>query len=133
MLQTLPRRDCHVVANKEVKVMAAPSIAQDANKCVGEEVSSSSSCINEHFETNDVDSEEVIHHGEDGNSSEEVAQQQQQQKQQQVCHDNVTQHSHHYTTTHVNEKEKTRSYLATRGLYTRSSYMESLRIKYQVV
>ena len=113
--------------NVDKKREIVSSINEDIgndNGCEGEEVPSSSSLSIDEQNANNDGSEEVIHK-EDVNNSEAVIQQQQQ-----VSHDNVTQLSQHYST-HAKEVN-TRDDLVSMGLYIPSSYMQSLRIKYQV-
>ena len=113
--------------NVDTKREIVSSINEDIgnnNGCEGEEVPSSSSLSIDEQNANNDGSEEVIHK-EDMNTSEAVTQQQQQ-----VSHDNVTQLSQHYGT-HAKEVN-TRDDLVSMGLYIPSSYMQSLRIKYQV-
>eukprot|EP00984_Skeletonema_dohrnii_P022535 scaffold11656_cov85-Skeletonema_dohrnii-CCMP3373.AAC.6 len=74
--------------------------------------------IDEHIKSNNNGNEEAINQ-EAVNSHEAVTQQ--------VSHDNVTQLRHH----HVKEEDN-RDCLSSMGLYTPSSFMQSLRIKYQV-
>eukprot|EP00985_Skeletonema_marinoi_P015926 scaffold8400_cov213-Skeletonema_marinoi.AAC.4 len=89
----------------------ASSIDEDIGRNNGSEEESVSS-IDEHIESNNNGNEEVI-------NQEAVTQQ--------VSHNNVTQLSHHTV-----KVEDNHDCLSRMGLYTPSSFMQSLRIKYQV-
>uniref|UniRef100_A0A7S2KUT9 Uncharacterized protein n=1 Tax=Skeletonema marinoi TaxID=267567 RepID=A0A7S2KUT9_9STRA len=106
------------VDNKEEVI--ASSIDEDIRRNNGSEEGDVVSSIDEHIQINNHGNEEVINQGA-VNSPEAVTQQ--------VTHDNVTQLSHHT----VKEEEDNHDCLSRMGLYTPSSFMQSLRIKYQVV
>ena len=105
------------VDNKEEVI--ASSIDEDIGRNNGSEEGEAVSSIYEHIQINNHGNEEVINQGA-VNSPEAVTQQ--------VTHDNVTQLSHHT----VKEEEDNHDCLSRMGLYTPSSFMQSLRIKYQV-
>eukprot|EP00984_Skeletonema_dohrnii_P022538 scaffold11656_cov85-Skeletonema_dohrnii-CCMP3373.AAC.9 len=99
---------------------------EEVTSSIGKDIRRSSNCSEEEavssidgqFEGNNNGNEEVINQ-EAVNSHEAVTPQ--------VSHDNVTQLRHH----HVKEEDN-RDCLSSMGLYTPSSFMQSLRIKYQV-
>ena len=95
------------------------SIGKDIRRSSNGSEEESLSSIDEHIGSNNHGSEEVINQ-EAVNSPEAVTQQ--------VSHDNVTQLNHHT----VKEEEDNHDCLSRMGLYTPSSFMQSLRIKYQV-
>ena len=104
------------VYNKEEVI--ASSIDEDIRRNNGSEEGDVVSSIDEHIESNNNGNEEVINQ-EAVNSHEAVTQK--------VSHNNVTQLSHHTV-----KVEDNHDCLSRMGLYTPSSFMQSLRIKYQV-
>ncbi|KAK1737733.1 hypothetical protein QTG54_011505 [Skeletonema marinoi] len=111
--------DIDVTVDNKEEVIAS-SIDEDIRRNNGSEEGDVVSSIDEHIQINNHGNEEVINQGA-VNSPEAVTQQ--------VTHDNVTQLSHHT----VKEEEDNHDCLSRMGLYTPSSFMQSLRIKYQVV
>ncbi len=109
--------DPTITTSQEVLVVEEEQETIDVNTD-DKEIASS---INGDIEKSHV-SEEVLNE-EDAKSPEAVTQQ--------FSHDNVIQSSNHYET-NINIRDDTCDYWSRMGLYSPSSFMQSLRIKYQV-